>query len=707
MISRGYRCRKSTFFEHSLISSFSLLRSAISLSRQEVKDRSFSFKEFRSLIFRTWPYLRQELPHLIVWITLRMLLEIIWISAVLITFDLFNNKVLVGERLSPTQAAVLFVDESYQLSAEEQIATAELRRLIETEAEETDTRDEERRHELEAQISKLDEAQRKTVRNRFLVIMAFAALLFFILAPAIDYYRTWILQRINQYLRITMIERAEHLSLRYHAHAQTGDVIYRVYQDSAMITNIVEKILLQPIVASFTTLFSFIVLVSFSLILGVMFLFGVVPILLIVAWFTPRLQIRSRHARESNSQLTSRIQEAFQTIRVVKANKALQVMESRFDTDSQRALDAALLLRGEFVFMSTLIALMIGALILAGEFLLATWVLEERATFLFGVIALVGFAVWNYGAFEAARDRIEEFLGNGNDLIRIWGSLQDMVVGLERAFFLLDLKPEIVDEEDAIDIPQPIESIQFRNVAFAYDAEVPVLRDVNLSAEPGSITAIIGRTGSGKSTLMSLMLRLYDVDGGSITINGIDLREIKVDDLRANVAIALQQNNLFASSIADNIAYATPGLTRDHVIAAANVACAHEFISELSDGYDTELGERGSKLSTGQRQRLSIARAVAKDTPILILDEPTASLDAETETRVLSNLREWASDRVVFLITHRYSTIQTANQIALLEDGDIVACGTHDELIADQVSSYRTFFEGEIAVAADMGGESV
>ena len=633
-----------------------------------------------------------------------MLLEIIWISAVLVTFDLFNNKILVGERLSPTQAAVLFVDESYQLSAEELAATAELRRLIETESEETGAKDEERRAELEAQISILDEAQRKTVRNRFLILMAVAAVLFFMLAPVIDYYRTWILQRINQYLRVTMIERAEHLSLRYHAHAQTGDAIYRVYQDSAMITNIVEKVLLQPIVATFTASFSFIVLVSFSWVLGAMFLLGVVPILLIVAWFTPRLQIRSRHARESNSQLISRIQEAFQAIRVVKANKALHVMESRFDIDSQRALDAALLLRGEFVLMGTLIALLIGAMMLAGEFLLATWVLEERATFLFGVVALVGFAVWNYGAFMAARDRISEFVWNGNDLIRVWGMLQDMVVGLERAFFLLDLKPEIVDDEDAVDMPRPIETLQFQHVAFAYNAEIPVLRDVDFSAEPGSITAIIGRTGSGKSTLMSLLLRLYDVDTGSITINGVDLRQIKVDDLRANVAIALQQNNLFASSIADNIAYATPGLTREQIVAAAEVSCAHEFINELSDGYDTELGERGSKLSTGQRQRLSIARAVAKNTPILILDEPTASLDAETEARVLSNLQEWAHDRIVFLITHRYSTIQTANQIALLENGAIVACGSHDELMADQESRYRVFFEGEIAVAAGIGG---
>lgn len=693
-----------------IYNSFQSLKSAISLSRQEVKDRGFSFNEFRSLILRTWPYLRQELPHLILWVTLRMLLEILWVSATLFTFDLFNNKVLVGEKLDQTQAAVLFVDESYQFTAEELAVKAQLRELIETEGDdevqdENLSADDERKSELEAQITKLNEEQRMTVRNRFFVVIAIVAVLFFMLAPVIDYYRTWILQRINQYLRVTMIERAEHLSLRYHAHAQTGDAIYRVYQDSAMITNIVEKILLQPTVATFTATFSFIVLVSFSLVLGAMFLCGVIPILLIVAWFTPRLQIRSRHARESNSQLTSRIQEAFQAIRVVKANKSLQVMEARFDADSHRAMNAALLLRGEFVLMSTLVALVIGALMIAGEFLLANWVLEERATFLFGVVALVGFAVWNYGAFEAARDRIEEGLWNGNDLIRIWGSLQDMVVGLERAFFLLDLEPEIVDEDDAVDLPQPIESLSFQNVAFAYSAEVPVLRNVDLIAEPGTITAIIGRTGSGKSTLMSLLLRLYDVDAGSISINGVDLRHIKVDDLRANVAIALQQNNLFASSIADNIAYATPGLTRDQVIAAANVACAHEFINELSDGYDTELGERGSKLSTGQRQRLSIARAIAKDTPILILDEPTASLDAQTESRVLSNLREWARDRVVFLITHRYSTIQSANQIALLEDGDIVACGSHDELMLESGGRYRAFFEGEIAVAADVSGD--
>ena len=680
------------------------LKGSIALPR-DPQTGAFTFKEFVALIYRSWPYLKQELPHLIVWITLRMVIEVVWISAMLITYDLFNNKVLIGEKLEPSQSAVLFLDESFEFSEQEIEIQDELRSLM-TEAEDVSGNEDplisERRAELETQISKLDSEQRKAVRNRFFVIIAVAGVVILMLSPLVDYYRTWILQRINQYLRVTMVERAEHLSLRYHAHAKTGDAIYRVYQDSAMITNIVDQILLQPIVAIFTATFSFLVLLSFSLVLGVFYFLAIFPIVLIVAWFTPRLQMRSRHARESNSQLTSRIQEAFQAIKVVKANKALSVMESRFDHDSTKALDAALFLRGEFVLMSTLVALLIGALILVGEFLLAIWVLEEQATFLFGVVVFVGFAVFNYGAFQAARDRIVEYLWNGNDLIRVWGTLQDMVVGLERAFFLLDLEPEIVDKSSAVAMPIPIHQLKFENVAFAYDSEIPVLKSLDLHAVAGTITAIIGRTGSGKSTLMSLLLRLYEVDAGRIEINETDIRTIKVDELRANVSIALQQNNLFASTIAENIAYATPNITQEQIEAASKVACAHEFITELPDGYQTELGERGSKLSTGQRQRLSIARAVAKDTPILILDEPTASLDAKTETRVLENLRIWAKDRVLLLITHRFSTIQSADQIALIEDGRIQADGSHDDLMHFGNTKYREFFEGEIAIAESL-----
>lgn len=686
---------------------YDALKQQISLGRERTKTESLSMREFFALLYRTWPYLKPQLAHLLVWVAMRLSIEVIWISAMLLTYDLFNNKILVGEKLESTQAAILFVDESFVFTERELEIREAIRALDEREVEEDseDTSEEtvntDERDELEAQISGLSESQRKTVRNRFFVVIAFAGACIFLLAPIVDYYRTWILQRINQYLRVTMIERAEHLSLRYHANARTGDAIYRVYQDSAMITNIVEKILLEPSIAIFTSVFSFLVILSFSLTLGIMFLIGVLPIILLVAWFTPRIQLRSRRARTTNSELTSRIQEAFQSIRIIKANKALRVMESRFNDDSFSALNAALLLRGEVLLMRMLVVLMIGGWIIAAEFIMASWVLEEKATFLFGYVALVGFAAWNYGAFQAARDRVTEFLWNGNDLIRVWSVLQDMVVGLERAFFLLDLKPEIVDHENAIEMPEKVESVTFRNVRFGYDPDHPVLERVNLVARSGSVTAIVGKTGSGKSTLMSLLLRLYEVDRGSILVNDSLLSDIKTNSLRSNIAIALQQNNLFAATIAENIGYAKQNVSRDQIVEAAKIACAHDFISELRDGYDTELGERGGKLSTGQKQRLSIARAVVRDTPILILDEPTSALDAETEHEVLRNLSKWAQDRIIFLITHRYSTIQSADQIALIEDGEIVESGSHEDLMASSEGRYRQFFSVELEAVSE------
>ena len=222
-----------------------------------------------------------------------------------------------------------------------------------------------------------------------------------------------------------------------------------------------------------------------------------------------------------------------------------------------------------------------------------------------------------------------------------------------------------------------------------------MLRGVDLVAQAGTITAIVGATGSGKSTLMSLLLRLYDPDAGAITVNGVDLRDIAIDSIRENVAIALQRNVLFAATASDNIGYATRDATPARISEAARVACADDFIADMAQGYATELGERGGKLSTGQRQRLSIARAVVRDTPILILDEPTASLDAQTEQRVLSNLSDWGRERVLFVITHRLSTIRQADQIAFLDGGRIAEVGSHDELTAIPDGNYRAFVAAE------------
>lgn len=645
--------------------------------------KGLSARQFGHLILRTWPYLAPQWPHLVLLVALRMVIEIVWTGAILVSYDVWNNKVLVGDMLEPIQASYLFLDESYVLPPDE----LTLKPIVEEFGEETFSGFE---------FSQLSEAQRKVVRNRFLMLCLVAGTVIFLLAPIVDYYRTWILQRVNQSLRITMVERAEHLSLRYHDTARTGDLIYRVYQDSAMITNLMDYLVLQPAIAMFTLTFSLFVIVGFSLTLGLMGAIGMVPMLWLVAWYTPRLQLRSRLARMTNSALTSRIQEGFQAIRVIKANLALGVMFDRFNKDSYEALNAAFMLRAELLLMRTLVALVFGAMIVVTQYLSAKWVIGNEATFLFGVIALVGFARWNWGAWQAANGRMSEYVWNVNDLVRVWSVLQDMIVGLDRAFFLLDLKRDIEDRIGAKAVSQEISHVEFEHVSFGYDKDIRVLEDIDLVVPTGTLTAIVGGTGSGKSTMMSLLLRLYDPDEGAIRIDGVDLRDLKVESLRSSIAIALQQNTLFASTIAENIAYGAANATQGHIEEAARIACAHEFIEQMEHGYATELGERGSKLSTGQRQRLSIARALVRDTPILILDEPTSSLDAATEHRIMENLLQWARNRIVFLITHRFSTIQQADRILLLDGRRIVSDGSHDELMSSQDGKYRAFFANEI-----------
>ncbi len=211
----------------------------------------------------------------------------------------------------------------------------------------------------------------------------------------------------------------------------------------------------------------------------------------------------------------------------------------------------------------------------------------------------------------------------------------------------------------------------------------------------GSITAIVGPTGSGKSTLMALLLRLFDPEQGRIEIDGTDLRRFTLVSLRNRVSIALQENVLFGTTVRENIRFAVPDAGDRQVREAARIACADPFIEKLPAGYDTLLGARGTKLSTGQRQRLSIARALLKDTPILILDEPTAFLDAVTEHAVLQNLAEWGAGRVIFLITHRLSTIRRADQVIFLSDGKVVEEGTHDELMEREGGAYRSLVLAE------------
>ena len=616
---------------------------------------------------RTWPYLKPQFLHILCWLALQLTSYTAVGLVMVLVDDVLSNKIMLGHPLEPAQTTLLMVDSSY------------------------------------ADVEELSEEQRVVVRNRFVLYVTVGYFLNMVVLQLgfLHYYYTWIIQRINQRLRVTMVEKAEHLSLRYHSHARTGDAIYRVYQDSATITAIIDTAILDPINMIWKLALAFFILWLFNPVLGLICILATVPIVLVVAGYTPRLQRLARLAREANSSLTSRIQEAFAAIRVIKANQVEETAMRRFDADSNHALNAALRVRMEMILLWMIVLAIAGTAMYTADYLMAGWTVDEETTWLAGAITLVGFAVWNLGAFQQASGRVQEYFDWGRALINKWSLMQDMAVGLDRAYLLLDVEPEVSDPANPMRVPTPIREVSYRDVCFAYEAGQTVLDGVDLSARAGTVTALVGATGSGKSTLMSLLLRLYDPAVGSVCLNGVDVRDVAVDDLRNHIAIALQQNVLFAATVADNIGYASRDATRRDIEAAARVACADEFIRDMADGYDTELGERGGKLSSGQRQRLSIARAIVRDTPILILDEPTASLDAETEQRLLANLADWGRYRIVFLITHRLSTIRNADQIAFLENGRIGEVGSHDALMANPNGRYRRFIAAETEGVTD------
>lgn len=639
----------------------------------ESSAESGSVKEAFKLAWRCWPYYRPQAKHLATFVLINSVLGAFALGAAFIGTDLIENKIILGEKLEPLQATMLLLDEDFVSSAG-------------------------------AENGQLGLEQRKVVRERVIVLAGVLAVLLLGISVCVWYYMTWIFQRVNQDLRVEMLSRVEHLSLRYHSDSKTGDAIYRIYQDSATIVNVLLYMVISPLRVVAWATFGIVVLLLFSPVLGFLLVAAAVPTIMLMRFYIPKIRVAATLSREYNSDLTSRIQETLAAIRVVKASGAETRLMERFQSDSQKALDAAFDMRKYIAYLTVSVAVVGLSFVFIGDYFMATWTIRGDSTFLGGSIALVGFAVWNLGAFKVATGRGEEVSAQIWELAFYWATVQDLVAGLKRAFFLLDLEPEVVDVESPQAFPEKLKEVRIENIEFGYQPDRMILKGASLSAKTGTVTAIVGATGSGKSTLMSMLLRLYNPDSGAVLVNEVALSQMSAEDVRSNVSIALQQNVLFATSVADNIRYGRSDIDQGQVTAAAQVACADEFVRAMPDGYDTELGERGGKLSTGQRQRISIARAVLRDTPILILDEPTASLDAETERRVMANLGEWGRERVVFIITHRLSTIRNADQIAFLEDGVIKELGSHQQLLA-QNGAYAEFVAAELGTDETRGGQ--
>ena len=473
-------------------------------------------------------------------------------------------------------------------------------------------------------------------------------------------------QRMVYDLRRRLFEHLSGLGLHHHLTTSTADAVYRVDVDAYSIENLVMSGIF-PLITSVTALtVMFVILVRLNLTIALLSL-TVVPFLyMCLRYYTSTLVNREERVKELESKLLSRLYETFGAIRLVKSFSRETHELERYVAAGETTMKA----RIAITWQSSLFSVVVSTITILGTALIVivggSYVLNGRLTIgeLYVVINYLG-AV--YGPLSA--------------IAHTTGQLQGALAGTRRVRAMFALMPETVDEPDAIDASGIRGDIRVENVGFTYPNGTEVLRSISFTAKPGEMIALVGLTGAGKTTLVSLIPRFYDASVGRVTIDGTDVRKYRVRSLRERISIVLQDPMLFQGTIADNIRYGRLDATRAQIEQAARDAHAHDFIARLPRGYDTEVAEAGGGLSGGERQRLSIARAILKDAPILILDEPTSSLDAISEEIVFAAIRGLRAGRTTIVIAHRLSTVRDADRILVLDGGQIAAQGRHEELL--------------------------
>jgi subfamily B ATP-binding cassette protein MsbA len=392
-----------------------------------------------------------------------------------------------------------------------------------------------------------------------------------------------------------------------------------------------------------------------------------------------RVRRTTRRSQEELEQLTHVTAEAFTGHRIVKAFGAEQHEAGRFGRAAHQVYRTNLKVTSTLAVLPSLMELVGGAAVV-----FLVWYGRQQ-------VAANELTAGDFLLFVAAAFMMYTPI---KKLSRVNANLQQAMAASERIFEVLDTHSEVRERPNATVLQGLRHGIEFQRVAFAYEdrPNKPILRDVSFSVAPGEMVAIVGLSGAGKTTLVNLLPRFYDVTGGAIRIDGVDIRDFTLASLRSKIGMVTQETVLFAETIASNIAYGSPSAALEAIEAAARAAHAHEFIAGLPQGYQSRIGERGQTLSGGQRQRLAIARAILKNAPILILDEATSSLDAESELLVQDALQTLMQDRTSFVIAHRLSTVRRADQIIVLEKGRIVEVGKHDELLAQPSSVYSKLY---------------
>jgi ABC-type multidrug transport system fused ATPase/permease subunit len=395
---------------------------------------------------------------------------------------------------------------------------------------------------------------------------------------------------------------------------------------------------------------------------------SVTPVLLIlVSRFKKAVKAATKQVRTNQSEIVTVVQQGLESERVVKAFGRQDLEESKLEKVSRETVDSALKARRIKALLSPLMSVLVAACVAVVLWRGASMILSGALT---------------AGVLTILVSYLNKFFKPVQDLAKMTNSIAQTAVGVERIQAILEADAVLPERPDAREPELPRGQIVFDHVAFGYDPETPVLRDVSFTIQPGQIVGIVGPTGSGKSTVVSLIPRFYDPTGGKVMVDGVDIREYKVQGLRKYIGFVLQDTVLFYGSVSENIAYGRPGATQEEIVDAARVANADEFIRRMPHGYETLVGDRGLSLSGGQRQRLGIARAIIRKGPILILDEPTSALDAESELEVMGALERLMRGRTVIMIAHRLSTIRDADNIIVLKGGVVAEEGSHEQLLA-------------------------
>jgi subfamily B ATP-binding cassette protein MsbA len=483
---------------------------------------------------------------------------------------------------------------------------------------------------------------------------------------AANYLTETVGQRIGNDLRTRAYHHLQQLSLNYFDTHRVGPILSTLTDDVDTIQDFASASTL-GIATDLLTIVGMLILMLWLQWDFTLVALAVAPLLLLfVSRIRKAVKAATHEVRRRESDIVAVAEEGLQSIRVVKAFDREDLQERQLALAGQQAVDAALNARRVKSVVSPIVAVVVAAC---------------TALVLWRGSALILAGAMTAGTLTVFISYLASFFKPVQDLAKLTNTIAMASVGVDRVNALLTAETSIEEKPDAIEPVRIKGAIAFERVAFSYDNETPVLRDVTFEIEPGQLVGVVGHTGSGKSSLVSLIPRFYDPSVGTVRIDGVDLRDYKLHELRRQIAYVLQDTVLFRGTIRDNIAFGRPDADHDEIVEVAKLANAHEFISEMPQGYDSAVGDRGLTLSGGQRQRIGIARALIRDSPILILDEPTAALDAESEHLVMSALQRLMADRTVITIAHRLSTIRDADKIVVLEEGRVVEEGTHNELL--------------------------